>query len=201
MVPTVGAHTSSGYGEWPISASMDAHRVVVGRMTSMKLIRNEDGFSLMESVVAMVITLIIFSGVGVSLGAAMRHQHDVRLQQQATALAIQELEVLRGFGTWEELLLMSAPPGSDPFVTGGGELDANAVGIAANEPFEVDATNGLVAYQDLAFETYDGQDFDVYRYVSLADTDLRRLIVVVEWTSSGVTRQEVASTLKAELGT
>lgn len=167
----------------------------------VKLFRNEDGFSLMESVVAMVITLIIFSGVGVSLSAAMRHQRDVRLEQQAAALAFQELEILRGFTEWTELQLDSTPPTSDPFVTAGAQFDSNAAGIAADEPFEVDATVGLVIFSELAYETYDGQEFDVYRYISLADTDLRRLTVRVEWFTNGVARQKVASTLKNELGT
>ena len=171
------------------------------RIGTVKLLRNEDGFSLMESVVAMVITLIIFSGVGVSLGAALRHQRDIRLEQQAAALAFQEVEILRGFIEWDELMLSSTPPTSDPFVTGGGLFDANAAGIAADEPFEIDTVNGLVIFSELAYETYDGQEFDVYRYITLADTDLRRLTVRVEWSTNGVIRQKVASSLKAELGT
>lgn len=200
MVGPAPLTSSSGHAEWPISDSI-ARTVALRWIGTMKLFRNEDGFSLMESVVAMVITLIIFSGVGVSLSAAMRHQRDVRLEQQAAALAFQEVEILRGFIVWEELLLDSTPPTSDPFVTGAVQFDSNAAGIAADEPFEIDTVNGLVVFQDLAYETYDGQDFDVYRYISLAGIDLRRLTVRVEWSTNGVTRQKVASTLKNELGT
>ena len=108
---------------------------------------------------------------------------------------------MRGIDDWDALFMSSTPPTSDPFVTAAGELFGAAVGLPSDEPLAIDTTDGVVTFQDLGFESYDGQDFDVRRFVSLADTELRRLVVVVEWSTNGVTRREVASSLKAELGT
>ncbi len=164
--------------------------------TLRKRLSTEDGFSLMESVMAMVIVIILFVSVAVSLQVIMRHQRDVRLRQQAAALVIQELEATR-IVPWDDLEMISTVP--DDFNDGVNLLGA-AVDLPADEPLVVDVTGG-VTYQDVALETYDGQSFDVSRYVSEAGTDLRRIVVVVSWTSNGTDYTDLASTLLAVNGT
>ena len=166
-------------------------------MISLSRLRKEDGFSLMESVVAMAVVIILFVSVAVSLQVIMRHQRDVRLRQQAAALVIQELEATRTVA-WNVLAMGSTA--ADDFNDGTDLLGAS-VDLTADEPLVIDTANGLVGYQDLAIESFDGQDFDVNRYVSDAGTDLRRIVVVVSWTANGVPHTEIASTLLAENGT
>lgn len=158
--------------------------------------RSDDGFSLMESVMALTVVVILFVAIATSLQVTMNHQRMVRLQQQGTALMMQELEVVRDTA-WNELLMSGSPPASD-YTIAGNRLNGDFFGLATDEKLEV--ASGSIAPYDVAYETYDGVDFDVHRFVADAGTDLRRIVIVVEWDFRGEVQHFYGTTLVTEFG-
>ncbi|MBT8213065.1 MAG: prepilin-type N-terminal cleavage/methylation domain-containing protein [Acidimicrobiia bacterium] len=158
--------------------------------------RQDDGFSLMESVMAMVVVVILFVAIATSLQVSMNHQKKVRLQQQGTALMMQELEVARDTD-WIELENATAPPASDYMLTGS-KINGAFFGLPTDEKVEVGS--GDVVPFEAAYETYDGVDFDVHRLISVAGDDLRRVVIVVEWDFRGETQHFYGTTLVTEFG-
>ncbi|NNF70388.1 MAG: type II secretion system protein [Acidimicrobiia bacterium] len=158
--------------------------------------RSDDGFSLMESVMAMVVVVILFVAIATSLQVSMNHQRMVRLQQQGTSLMMQELEVARDTD-WNQLVNSTSPPVSD-YTDGGGKLNGDFFGLPTDEKFEV-GSGDIVPY-DVAYETYDGADFDVRRFITDAGDDLRRVVIVVEWDFRGELQHFYGTTLVTEFG-
>jgi prepilin-type N-terminal cleavage/methylation domain-containing protein len=158
--------------------------------------RSDDGFSLMESVMAMVVVVILFVAIATSLQVSMNHQKMVRLQQQGTALMMQELEVVRDTD-WGDLELRNAP-GNSVYTATGNRLNGDFFGLPTDEKFEIGS--GTVEPHDVAYETYDNTDFDVRRFITDAGDDLRRAVIVVEWDFRGETQHFFGTTLVTEFG-
>lgn len=182
---------------------MELHRASASRAPSPRPIvralgEDERGFTIVESVVAMILVVILFVGVAVTLQLSIRHQRQLRLQQQGTALAQDYVEASRAL-TWSELALDAAPPGSVPNVVAGDVL-ATPFNLPTDETLYVDATNGLVTAAGVGAETINGQVFDIYQYVSTIETGLRRFIVLVEWESRGLDHSYFTTTQISELG-
>ncbi len=146
----------------------------------------------------MMLVVILFVGVATTLQLAVRHQRDVRLHQQAAALALEYIEFARSL-SWEEFALSVDPPSGMPNVSGGFVLGA-AFDLPGDETLVVDTTNGLLAPSNPGGETVNGQSFDVYQYVSDIDTGLRRFIVLIEWESGRRSADYFSSTQISELG-
>ena len=160
--------------------------------------RSDGGFTLVEVLVAMVIGVILIVGLTLTLTSSLRSVNQNRTVEQATAIAIEQVEFARSLA-WDELL-MDTPATGDPRVAPSapsGKLLGTEVGLPSNEPLVIDTANGRVPYETL--ETLDTQDFAIHNYVTEAGTDLRRLVVVVDWTVGGTTRSHQATTLIAEV--
>ena len=160
----------------------------------MRVHKNEDGFTLIEAVVALAIAVVLFTVLGATLAATMNSQRQARIQQEATALANQYVEISRSL-TWDELA-MDAEETGDPR-TSGSALLASASDLPTNEALVVDATDGLI---DSKFtETIDGTTFTIWQYVTEIDPDeLRRVVVFVDWVENNDTRSHHMSTVIAE---
>ena len=164
----------------------------------------EDGFTIVEAVVALVIVAVLFFGVATSLGVALRHQREVRLQQQAAALAVEHVEFARSV-QWAQLELSVGPGTGGPYHDTV-EIDAAAFGLATNEDLVIDETgsDGYVGYidpSDSLPEMIDGQEFDVFRYVTDAGPSLRRVLVLVQWeVAAGSDREHLLTTVVSEVG-
>lgn len=168
-------------------------------------VKGERGFTLVESIMALFLVVILFVGVATTLHLAVRQKRDVRLQQQANALAQEYVEFARSL-TWAQLGLSADPPIGMPNLggTGGGgpafSVLAEPFNLPGDEALAIDTTNGLITASNPGGETVNGQSFDVYQYVSTIDTGLRRFIVLIEWTSGNLSHSRFTSTQISELG-
>ena len=152
----------------------------------------------------MLIVAILIVGVGASLGAGFRHARENRAQQQATALSIEGVEFARSL-EWDELAINPKVADGDPLLKIVGTdrlLDASLTNLAVDEELiEMTGANAvpgaLLTFEHT--ETLDGITYTVHHYVTDAGTDLRRVVVAVEWTSSGASHRQMSSTLVSEV--
>lgn len=157
----------------------------------------DEGFSLVEAVMASFIVVLLFAGFGKSMSVAFSGSHDNAVAQEATALAVEQLEFVRSLA-WDEIG-MSFVPQSAPLIdaTSGIILAAEA-NLDEDEPLYV-REDGLV-YPE-ATETVDGTAYTVRRYVSTTSSGLRRVVVLVTWEVDGVVSSYRASTMISEVST
>lgn len=163
---------------------------------------DDAGFTIVESLMAIVIVAIIFISLTTGLQLTIRHQADQRTRQQAGTIALEEIEAARSV-PWEALELSTTPPAGTPHTDGvvvfGADFD-----LATDETLVVgpgiDAVPGLLEPASVGGLVLDNQAFDVYRYVTDSGTDVRRVIVEVQWASRGVARSFWTSTQIAEVG-
>ena len=160
----------------------------------MRVHKNEDGFTLIEAAVALVIAVVLFVVLGATLASTMNSQRQARIQQEATALANQYVELARTL-RWDELQ-MDAEETGDPR-TSSSNLLASASNLPTNEPLVVDASDGLI--DSMFSETIDDTTFTIWQYVTEIDPDeLRRVVVFVDWVENNETRSHHMSTVIAE---
>jgi len=156
------------------------------------------GFTLIEATVAMALVVVIFVGLMQSLTVSLRSARDNRMQQQATTLALEGIEFSRSL-SWDELAMFPAAVVADPYVTSGSLVGAE-FDLGADEPL-IDYTteaSALLPYHTV--EVLDGTDFDVFAYVTDAGTGIRRVVVVVEWSTTEIARHaHHTSTLISEV--
>lgn len=147
----------------------------------------EEGSTIVEAIVALALVSILFVGLTATLLTAVRHQRQVRLQQQAVAIASDHIEIARS-ASWTELELTAAPNATIPHHTAG-KIDGAYFGLASNEPLVIDPgvyippdpDPGIIDPGYATSESVNGVTFDVYQYVTEAAADLRRVTVLVEW--------------------
>ena len=159
----------------------------------MRVFKNEDGFTLIEAIVALAIAVVLFTVLGATLAATMNTQRQARIQQEATALANQYVELSRAM-RWNELA-MDVEESGDPR-TGGSALLGSAAGLPANEALVVDGSNGLI--DSKVTETIDDTTFTIWQYVTEINSELRRVVVFVDWDENDSTRSHHLSTVIAE---
>ena len=139
----------------------------------------------------MFISVILFSMLGLFLGASFRQARTTRALEQATQLAIEGIEVSRSF-PWDEVA-MDVVGAGDPRVSGGNLL-ATAANLAADEALVVDAALGSV--QSKYSVTVDDQPFEVWQYVTDVEADeLRRVVVIVNWTVGDAEKEHQTTAL------
>jgi len=156
--------------------------------------QQEDGFSLIEAAIALLVSVILFSMLAVTLQSSFNSARNSRTQQQATAIGNQYIELARSL-TWDELA-MDATESGDPRIAGI-NLKADVADIPANEKLVVDSVDGLL---DGKFtEVIDGDTFTVWQYVTeVSANELKRVVVFVDWASNGEPRSHHTSTIIAE---
>jgi type II secretory pathway pseudopilin PulG len=166
----------------------------------------EGGFTIVESIVGLVIFVLLFVTAATTMQLSIRNQRDVRARQQAVAIATQALEDARGL-MWTEVELTTAPA-PDGVRTDGSLVYASAFNLPnGDEQLVVDPGTYTAEDPDpgqidpfvAGAEVVDAQSFDVRRFVTDAGTDLRRVIVVIEWTTYRTAHSYVASTQVAEV--
>jgi type II secretory pathway pseudopilin PulG len=146
-------------------------------------LRGEEGFTIMESIVGLVLFVVLFTTAATTLQLSIRNQREARSRQQAVAIATAQIEDARSM-SWSGLALTSSPPMSDPNVKGSVVL-GSSFNLPGDETLVIDAKNGEVEPWIEDAETLDNQSFDLHQYVTASADGVRRVIVVVEWVSSG----------------
>lgn len=168
----------------------------------IRRVADDAGFTVVESLMAIVIVAIIFISLTTGLQLAIRHQGDQRTRQQAGTIALEEVEAARGI-PWDALELTTAPPAGTPHTDGTAVFGAD-FDLATDETLVIgpgiDAVPGALAPVSVAAIVLDNQAFDVYRYVTDSGSAVRRVIVEVQWESRGLVRSFSTSTQIAEVG-
>lgn len=157
-------------------------------------IRDDRGFTLVEGLVALVISVIISTAFAQSLIVSFRSAREARIQEQATLLSVEGVELARDL-TWDEIAMTSTEVGDTRIA--GGKLLASAVDLPADEDLAIDAVNGLI--DPTRVESLDDASFVIAQYVTDVSPGLRRVVIVVEWFSGANLREHHTSTLIAEV--
>lgn len=155
----------------------------------------EAGFSLVEAAVALFISVLLFTMLGLALGVGFRSAHDSRVDQQGTSLAVEYVELSRSY-SWDELAMTASIAGDPRLIDTPEKLRADAMGIAPPNEVLVISPSGLVA--PMLTETVDDTDFTVWQYVTQIDSELKRYVVFVTWEGAAGTREHHTSTVVAE---
>jgi prepilin-type N-terminal cleavage/methylation domain-containing protein len=165
---------------------------------------SDEGFSLVESVVALVIAGIVFSALASSTVAAIRASLAGRQNQQATDFMTRELERARSldFGA---LAHTAADVAGDSRLTscaGGYCLDPDGAGPLSAEALHVNSGAGLVPHVTTpSAAEANNTAFTASTYVTeVAGTDaedVRRVTVFITWVDGGQTKSRSTSSLVA----
>lgn len=162
----------------------------------------ESGFTVVESLMAVVVAAVVFVALATGLQLAIRHENDQRTRQQAGALALEEIEAARAT-PWDALELSTSPPPGTPHTNGvvvtGADFD-----LPSDEPLVVgpgaDAVDGVLDPDTPGAVVLDTQTFDISRYVTVSGNDVRRVIIEVRWQSRGMARSFWTTTQIARVG-
>lgn len=152
------------------------------------------GFTLVEVVIAMVISVILLIGLTITVGNAFRAVRHNRSAQQAVSLALERLEFARSI-PWDNLAMADIAIPTDPRLLSPADrrLVGSTVDVPADELLVEDTANGWA--DTYRTEVFDEQTFQVATYITEVDTDLRRVVAIVEWEVADAVRQRHASTL------
>src|SRR5437879_4390903 len=152
-----------------------------------------DGFTLIELVIALSLSAILFAGLAAIMGTSLRTLSVTRSRGQANEIAAQGIEDLQRF-SFSSLVLCNTPtvpPGGtvpSGFTAANTVLAVSCANATLESPCPAPATTGLTGLPVPAANytcTRYGINFAVSRYISWADTTLKtnkRLAVVVDWT-------------------
>jgi prepilin-type N-terminal cleavage/methylation domain-containing protein len=160
-----------------------------------------DGFTLIELVIALSLSAILFAGLAAIMGTSLRTLSVTRSRGQANEIAAQGIEDLQRF-SFSSLVLCNTPtvpPGGtvpSGFTAANTVLAVSCANATLESPCPAPATTGLTGFPVPTANytcTRYGINFAVSRYISWADATLtnKRLAVVVDWTDQ-VGRHEVS---------
>src|SRR5438552_1166780 len=152
---------------------------------------DSDGFTLIELVIALSLSAILFAGLAAVMGTSLRTLSVTRSRGQANEIAAQGIEDLQRFN-FSSLVLCNTPtvPSGGTVPSGFSGLTTVLAASCANatleSPCPAPATTGLTGYPVPNANytcTRFGINYAVSRYVSWADASLtiKRLAVVVDW--------------------
>ncbi len=155
---------------------------------------DEQGFTLVELLVAMFLVVVLFLAFGRALGGALQTSRDNRLAQQGTAIAMESIEYGRSL-RWDELAMSEVNTSAALLTEAHDALSGTALGLGADEVLVVDEA-GLVAPKTTV--TVDATEYSTWMYVAESGS-LRRLVVEVIWFVEDEPRDFRTSTLISEV--
>lgn len=164
----------------------------MGLISSPRRLRDaEDGFSLVEGLVAMALITLILTALLHTQISTLRTVHDSRLVDQATALGNEALEDARNY-TYDDLVMLNSDLVGDPYVVAGTKVDPDGTGALAAEPV-VRASAGAPFTPHVITRTLQGVTFTIRKYLTWVDTasqggseqHLKRVVVIVDWQTGG----------------
>jgi type II secretory pathway pseudopilin PulG len=152
---------------------------------------SDDGFTIVEVVMAGLLAVIVVVGLAGSMSVALREARYNRFQQTATAVALDEMEAVRAL-EWAQLAMSSVDGGAPLLTAAGTAVDGAAAGLPRDEPLMV-AESGAV--EPFTLRTVEGVTYTVWRYVTLLDYQSRRFVLEVVWDIGEVTSHHLTATV------
>lgn len=158
---------------------------------------SDAGFSLVESLVAIVLAGVVFTGLAGVLLNSIANTMLARQAQQAIDVATRAVETARNVDP-AALAVSTTSAAADPSIVGGKYSVPLAGGSSIAEPVVTQPTG----FSNPEVVTVDATRFEVRRYVTQPAADpavsaasYKRLTVVVSWSIKGKTRSRITSTL------
>ncbi len=157
--------------------------------------RSDDGFTLVELMIALVLAAMMFLALGFTLVAAMSGTADSRRNQQAGDFISERLEGYRSADYAS--VAMRSPLGVDSRIDATNKFDP---GTGVKEPIIADPAGVVVPRETVR---RDGTTYDIATYVTVpADSGgtepYKRLTTIVTWRLAGLTHSRRATTYVAE---
>jgi len=165
---------------------------------------SDDGFTIVESLVTMMLVVIIFTGATASIASTLDVLEINRRFAQATGLGNAVIEEARDL-RFDDLIMSDSDStvAADPLITGTGELvfDPDGGDSLAAEKLVISASGGTID-PHTATRTIDNTDYTVHRYVTWVDDttqggpddDYKRYTAVITWDIGGRTYTYQTST-------
>lgn len=155
-------------------------------------LQHDEGFSLVEALVAIMLAALASAGVASALGTVNREGSRSRSTGVSTSIARAELEKVRVRGY--PLLSHTADSLAGDAAVEGGNFDPDGSGPLPTEAI-VYASTGIAT--PMTTTAQGNITYTVRRYVTSAGTGVRRLTVTVAWTEMGQPRTSSLSSLVA----
>ncbi len=145
---------------------------------------HEDGFTLIEVVVAVALASIVFIGLGAVINASIRSTQARRMEQQALAIVTEASETAASL-SYAELALLDSDPTHG--FTGGDTWDPDGAGPLPAEDLVLESTGG--ANPHVRQETRSNVTYTIQQWVTYGDSDptdtefqdFKRAITEVSW--------------------
>ncbi|TXH45107.1 MAG: prepilin-type N-terminal cleavage/methylation domain-containing protein [Actinobacteria bacterium] len=152
----------------------------------------DEGFSLVEVLVAMAVAAVILTGLLGATIAAAQASLSARIDQQAGELLTKTIEDTRSLD-YGAVAMATTDVAADPSVTAGKWTVPNGVGAET----VVAATTGAITPHITQVTANTNQtSFEMRRYVTqVAGSTAKRVTVVVSWQVAGQSRERTASTI------
>lgn len=168
-------------------------------------VADEDGFTIIEASIAMLIVAMMFTALSAGLISGLRATRDARLFQQATAIGEEAVESARDL-SYDTLVMSSSDPAfaSDPRIQAGPKFDPDQAGPLVSEPIVASSSGGAIV-PHITTEEVVNTTFTISRYVTWVDNAIqggpaqsyKRMVVMIEWDVVGDTNSYVTSTFIA----
>lgn len=172
----------------PATGTADTTRVAIRGRAGRRDRPGQQGFTLLEVVVAISLFALVAAGLAASAGSGLHLVGTSNARQTATQLAVAQMELLRGtpydgVGLSDTPVTRQAAPDPDADVSADGM--SYSVPGGTLEPLVAGGPSGHRA----PTESRNGVAFDVYRYITWVDDpatatttqDYKRVTVVVRW--------------------
>jgi len=145
------------------------------------VLRREDGFTLVELTVALVLAVIFMVAIAGTLRGALANSRANRFRQEATSVAMEAFEYSRSLA-WENLAMNEIDPSAPLIDPDAGVLLASEIGLASDEDLLVCATGWIPAKTVI---TTGDVTFTAWLFVTRVDPALRRVVVEIDWELEG----------------
>jgi Tfp pilus assembly protein PilV len=166
---------------------------------------SDEGFTLVETIVALLVAALMFSALAATLVQTARASLAARQNQQSVDLANDSVETVRNLSF---AAIAMDPTGAD--LTG----DTRISKVGSTYYFDPDGTGtykepiyqvtGAAVVPHVKTTVHNGTSYTVKTYVTTPTDSLvnangdRRVTVVVDWTTGGTTRSRLSSTIVAD---
>ncbi len=165
-------------------------------------LRSEEGFTLPEALMSMVLLAIVFVALASTVTAVLSGLNRARRFQQATALGNQLIEEARDL-SFDDIILNSTDPDlvANPEVVGSPETyDPDRAGPLVAEEMVLAVSGSVLAHREII--TLDSVDYEIRRYVTWVDDsvqggpdqDYKRYQVTIDWDLAGASHEFTTST-------